>query len=250
MKGAERENDYMKILDDLLTTLKSGEIVKDIRQGPFQTAVLTHNCGLAATLRDYSHHQDNAPVREAGTLIGKEALEIAQIAYSPSLLEATIGMATVNSLLEVDERRCVSLNAKDLLAEKGKGRKVALIGHFPFVAELRRVVDKLWVLEQYPHEGDSDASEAESLVPQADVVGITGTAFTNHTIEYLLGLCRPDAYVIILGGTAPLSPVLFNYGVDAISGTKVVNPEAVLHCVSQGATFRQIKGIKLLTMKR
>jgi len=240
----------MKILDDLLTTLKSGEIVKDIRQGPFQTAVLTHNCGLAATLRDYSHHQDNAPVREAGTLIGKEALEIAQMAYSPSLLEASIGMAAINSLLEVDERHCVSLNAKDLLAEKGKGKKVALIGHFPFVAELRRVVSKLWVLEQHPHEGDSDASEAENLVPQADVVGITGTAFANHTIEYLLGLCRPDAYVIILGGTAPLSPVLFNYGVDAISGTKVVNPEAVLHCVSQGATFRQIKGIKLLTMKR
>ncbi|GAI58330.1 unnamed protein product, partial [marine sediment metagenome] len=32
MKGAERENDYMKILDDLLTTLRSGGIVKDIRQ--------------------------------------------------------------------------------------------------------------------------------------------------------------------------------------------------------------------------
>jgi len=250
MAGAERENDYMKILDDLLTTLKSGEIVKDIRQGPFQTAVLTHNCGLAATLRDYSHHQDNAPVKEAGTLIGKEALEIAQMAYSPNLLEASIGMATINSLLEVDEGRCVSLNAKDLLDEKGKGRKVALIGHFPFVAELRRVVSKLWVLEQHPQEGDFAQSEAGNLVPQADVVGITGTAFANHTIEYLLGLCRPDAYVIILGGTAPLSPVLFNYGVDAISGTKVVNPEAVLHCVSQGATFRQLKGIKLLTMKR
>jgi len=240
----------MKILDDLLTTLRRGEIVKDIRQGPFQTAVLTHNCGLATTLRDYSHHQDNAPVKEAGRLIGKGALEIAQMAYSPSLLEASIGMATINSLLDIDLGRCVSLNAKDLLAEKGKGRKVALIGHFPFVAELRRVVSELWVLEQHPQEGDFTQSEVGNLVPQADVVGITGTAFTNHTIEHLLGLCRPEAYVIILGGTAPLSPVLFNYGVDAISGTKVVNPEVVLRCVSQGATFRQVKGVRLLTMRR
>ena len=240
----------MKILDDLLATLRQGEVVKDIRQGPFQTAVLTHSCGLASTPHDYGYHQGDASVREAGTLIEKEALKVAQMAYSSSLLEAAIGMATINSLLEVDEGRCVSLNARDLLAEKGKGKKVALIGHFPFIPELRRVSKELWVIEQHPREGDFAEGEAESLVPQADVVGITGTAFTNHTIERLLNLCRPEAYVVILGGTAPLSPVLFDYGVDAISGTKVVNPEIVLRCVSQGATFRQIKGIRLLTMRK
>lgn len=240
----------MKILNDLLTTLRQGDVVKDIRQGTFQTAVLTHNCGLASTLHSHGHHQDVAPVKEAGTLIGKRALEVAQMAHSPSLLEATIGMATINSLLEVDEGKCVHLNAKDLLAERGEGKQVALIGHFPFVPELRRVVKELWVIEQHPREGDFAEGKAENLLPRADVIGITGTAFTNHTIEHLLSLCHPKAYVIILGGTTPLSPVLFDYGVDAISGTKVIDPEAVLRCVSQEATFRQIKGIRLLTMKR
>lgn len=240
----------MKILDDLLNTLRQGELVKDIRQGPFQTAVLTHNCGLASTLYDYSHHQIDAPVKKAGSLIGKGALEIAQMVYSPSLLEAAIGMAAINSLLKVDEGRCLSLNAGNLLAEKGRSKKIALIGHFPFVPELHRVAKELWVIEQHPQKEDFTEDKAENLIPQADVVGITGTAFTNHTIEYLLGLCRPEAYVIVLGPTTPLSSVLFNYGVDAISGTKVVNSEAVLRCVSQGATFRQIEGIRLLTMKR
>lgn len=241
----------MKILDDLLSTLKKEAIVRDIRQGTFQTAVLTNSCGLASTPHDHGHHQQEAPVKEAGVLmIGRTALELARMAYSSSLLEAAIGMATINSLLEVDERRCLSLNASNLLAEKGRGKKVAIIGHFPFVPELRQVVRRLWVIEQHPQEGDFAETEAKSLVPQADVVGITGTAFTNHTIEYLLGLCRPEAYVVILGGTSPLSPVLFDYGVDAISGTKVVDIEATLQCVSQGATFRQMKGIRLLTMKR
>jgi len=240
----------MKILDDLLNTLRQGEIVKDIRQGPFQTAVLTYSCGLASTLYDYGYHHGDAPVKEAGRLIGKEALEIAQMAYSPGLLEAAIGMAAINSLLEVDEGHCLSLNAGDLLASKGKNKKIALIGHFPFVAELRRVAKELWVIEQHPQEEDFAEDKAESLIPQADVVGITGSAFTNHTVEHLLSLCRPEAYVIILGPTTPLSPVLFNYGVDAISGTKVVNSEAVLRCVSQGATLRQIEGVRLLTMKR
>ena len=84
--------------------------------------------------------------------------------------------------------------------------------------------------------------------PQADVVGITGTAFTNHTIEHLLGLCDPRAYVVILGGTTPLSPVLFDHGISAISGTQVNDPKTVLLCVGQGASFRQIRGVKLLTM--
>jgi uncharacterized protein (DUF4213/DUF364 family) len=63
-------------------------------------------------------------------------------------------------------------------------------------------------------------------------------------------MCNPNAYVVVLGDTAPLSPVLFDYGIDAVSGTRVIEPETVLDCVSQGATFRQIRGIKLLTMER
>ena len=180
----------------------------------------------------------------------KDTAELVQMAYSSSPLEAAIGMATINSLIEVDEKRCTQLNAGDLLAEKGRDKKVAIVGHFPFVPQLREVVKELWVIEKNPREGDFTEVASEELIPQADVVGITGTAFTNHTIERLLGMCNPQAYVVILGDTAPLSPVLFDYGIDAISGTKVVEPETVLRCVSQGATFRQIEGIRLLTMKR
>ncbi|MBW2353121.1 MAG: hypothetical protein JRF51_07810, partial [Deltaproteobacteria bacterium] len=42
----------------------------------------------------------------------------------------------------------------------------------------------------------------------------------------------------------------FDYGVDAISGTRVVDPGLALRCVSQGANFRQMRGIRLLTMVR
>ena len=127
---------------------------------------------------------------------------------------------------------------------------MAIIGHFPFIPRLRTVVSELWVIERNPQEGDFAETEADKLLPQADVVGITGTAFTNQTIESLLSLCKSNAYVVVLGGTAPLSPVLFDYGVNAVSGTRVIDPETVLRCVSQGATFRQIKGVRLLTIER
>jgi uncharacterized protein len=240
----------MKIIDDLLSTLNYESPVKDVRQGPFQTAVLTRYCGLASTPHDPGPHHDQTPVKEAGLLLEKDAKQLAHMANSLSPVESAIGMATINSLIEVDEQRCMELNAGDLLEKKGEGKRVAIVGHFPFIPRLRKVVRDLWVIEKNPQEGDFTEAEAENLIPQADVVGITGTAFTNHTIEHLLELCNPKAYVVILGGTAPLSPVLFDYGIDAISGTKVIEPETVLRCVSQGATFRQLKGVRLLTMRR
>jgi len=240
----------MRIIDDMLSSLDYKASVRDIRQGAFQTAVLTRGCGLASTPHDPGPHHSQTPVKEPGLLLDKDVLILARMALSPSPLEAAIGMATINSLIDVDEQRCTELNAGDLLPKKGEGKKVAIIGHFPFVPKLRRVVRELWVIERNPQEGDFAEAESEKLVPQADVVGITGTAFTNQTIERLLSLCKPNAYVVVLGGTAPLSPVLFDYGVDAISGTLVTEPETVLCCVSQGATFRQIKGVRLLTMER
>jgi len=245
-----RKNSSMQIIDDLLATFNYDATARDIRQGPFQTAVLTRGCGLASTPHDPGPHHSQTPVNEAGLLMEKDVLALARLALSPSPLEAAIGMATINSLIEIDEQRCTELNAGDLLAKKGEGKRVAIVGHFPFVPQLHVVARKLWVIERNPQEGDFTEAESEGLLPQADVVGITGTAFTNHTIESLLSLCKSNAYVVVLGGTAPLSPVLFDYGVSAISGTKVIDSETVLRSVSQGATFRQIKGVRLLTMEK
>ncbi len=58
---------------------------------------------------------------------------------------------------------------------------------------------------------------------QADIVAITGSALINHSIERLLNLCRPESFVVVLGPTTPLSPVLFDHGVDVICGTRVVD---------------------------
>lgn len=245
-----RTNSSMRIINDVLATLNYDSTVIDIRQGPFQTAVLTRGCGLASTPHDPGPHHSQIPVKEAGFLLDKDVLALARMALSPNPVEAAIGMAAINSLLEVDEHRCTELNAGNLLARKGEGKRVAIVGHFPFVPQLRAVAERLWVIEKNPQEGDFTEAESERIIPQADIIGITGTAFTNHTIEHLLGLCDPKAYVVILGGTAPLSPILFDYGVSAISGTLVIDPETVLRCVSQGATFRQIKGVRLLTMAR
>lgn len=240
----------MKILDDLISILNFNATVKDIRQGVFHTGVLTRNCGLAATLPKDALRQKPPMVKEPGLLSNKSALELAQLAYSQSLLEAAIGMATINSLIEIEDNSCIELNAADLIVEKGKGKRIAVVGHFPFIPRIHEYSKELWVLEKNPKKGDFNEAEAGNLIPLADVVAITGAAITNHTLDYLLEFCRPDAYVILLGDTAPLSPNLFDYGVDALCGTKVVDSDLALQCISQGANFRQIRGVKRLTMMK
>jgi len=240
----------MSILDDLISILNFDATVKDIRQGVFHTGVLTRNCGLAATLPRDALRQEPPMIKEPGFLLDKNPRELVQLAYSRSILEAAIGMAAINSLLEIEEDGCIELNAGILIKEKGRDKNIAVVGHFPFIPQIREIAKEVWVMEKNPKEGDHPETEADKLIPQADLVAITGTALTNHTLDHLLGLCSPGAYVILLGDTAPLSSVLFDCGVNAISGTMVANPELALRCVSQGANFRQIKGVKRLTMVR
>ena len=75
---------------------------------------------------------------------------------------------------------CRELNAAELILEKGVGKNVAVIGHFPFLPRIRDRVKALWVIEKNPREGDFGENEADRRVPQADAVAITGTALTNH----------------------------------------------------------------------
>ena len=124
----------MKVLGDLISTLNTEAEVRDIRLGLFHTAVLTRNCGLAATLPRDALRQEQPSVKEPGRLLEKSAPELARMAYSDNILEAAIGMAAINSLLEVNDEQCRELNAGELIAGKGKGKKVAIVGHFPFIA--------------------------------------------------------------------------------------------------------------------
>jgi hypothetical protein len=234
----------------VISTLDFSASVEDIRIGMFHTAVVSRRCGLAASLPHDALRQGPPLVREPGLLADKPPGELAHLAHSGSLLEAAVGMATINSLLGIDFEACREINAAELILKNGEGRNVAVVGHFPFLPRVREKAYRLWVIEKNPMEGDLPERAADTLIPQADVVGITGTALTNHTLEHLLELCSPRAYVVILGDTAPLSPLLFDYGVDAVCGTAVVDTEQALRCVSQGANFRQIRGTKRLALQK
>ena len=239
----------MKIIESLFASLSEDAPVRSILVGAHWTVVCSRYCGLAATLQG-DHPHGHTQVRDVGSLHTKSARELAEYARSTDLLEASIGVAALNSLLEMDESLAVEINASEVLADRGRGKNVALIGHFPFIPQLRQEAKQLWVLEQRPTEDEYPAEAAPQLLPQADVVAITGSTLINHTLDGLLNLVQPGATVMVLGPSTPLSPLLFEYGATIISGTRVVDEATVLCTVGQGAVFRQVGGVKLLTFSR
>jgi uncharacterized protein (DUF4213/DUF364 family) len=237
----------MALIDELLSNLPQDIPIREVLVGVHWTVVCSLRCGMASTIPGDKPH-GHEKVRSVGQLHKLSAHELADFARSDNPLEASLGVAAINSLLEIDEGRAVTLNAADLLVSRGQGMDIALVGHFPFIPRLRQVAHRLSVIEQHPSPGEYPPEAAVELIPQAQVVALTGSALINHTLDQLLSLCRPEALVVILGPSTPLSPVLFDRGATLISGTVVLDESAVLRTVGQGANFQQVEGVRLVTI--
>lgn len=242
----------MSIIDDLLKSLPTEQVdLRDVRIGPFWTVVWTERgAGLASTQRDVHTPHGHSLIRWAGDLLDHSAQALAGLLRSESPMETGLGMAAVNALLEVDEAALTDRNASQEIIHRGEGKRVVIVGHFPFIPSVRRAVGHLDVLEIDPGPGELPPAAAARVIPRADVVAITGTSLLNRTFDGLVQLCRPDAFVLMLGPTTPLSPLLFDYGVDLIAGTQVIDPVTALTVASQGAIFRQMRGVRLVTMTK
>jgi uncharacterized protein (DUF4213/DUF364 family) len=239
-----------KPVEALLDALPPDPIpVSRVIIGVHWTLVCSKFCGLGSTLIGETQH-GHSPVRDAGSLHQKSAQELAHWILSDNLLEASLGIAALNSLIEVDENRLRELNAAEVIARESKNKNLVVVGHFPFVGQLKTITANCWVIEKRPYGDDFPEEAAKEFIPQADVIAITGTAFINHTIDGLLALCRPAAQVMILGPSTPLSPLLFDYGVSFLSGSCVTDADAAIETIQQGATFQQVKGVRLVTLSK
>ncbi len=240
----------------LLPTLPEGELL-DVQIGLYWTAVVASvngkiRCGLAATVGDEAHHYTAEPsVARAGRLTELSARELADYVHSTHPPEVSLGLATVNALLPPHPDLWVELHSKDIIARLGVDRTVVMIGHFPYVPELRPKVRRLIVLEQHPQDAeDLPAERAPEIVPQADILVMTAMTLINRTFDNLIALRRPDAPVVIVGPTTPLTPLLFEMGAEVLSGAVVEQPQAVIRALKEGANFHQLRqrGVRLVSM--
>lgn len=238
------------VLEAIIEGLKTDAPVKQVLIGRHWTAVVSRACGLASSMSQEctTHDFDEG---DGKSLTEFTAFELARYALLDDTHKASLGLAAINSLIEVDPALCVAIDGSEILMKKGQAKNVSIIGHFPFVDDVREVAANVWVMEKWQREGDYPAEAAQKFLPISDIVVISSTTLINHTIEGLLALCPQHALKMLLGPTTPLSEVLFEYGIDFLSGTRVTDAVRVLGSISEGCHFRQLKkrgGVELLTL--
>ncbi|MFN2136140.1 MAG: Rossmann-like domain-containing protein [Candidatus Promineifilaceae bacterium] len=245
----------IKLIDDLLAVISDGD-VQQIVIGMHWTAVVIDvageiRCGLASTLMGSQPHGE-VDVPQAGRLQQLAGQELAMLAAADSLTLRSVGMAAINALLPPLPDQWQEINAEHVIAAAGKEKNVVLVGHFPFISRLRSQVGQLFVLEQNPGPDEYPAEAALELVPEADVLAITSMTLLNGTLDELLALRRKESRTLLLGPSTPMHPLLFDYGLEMLSGATVTAIEPVLHLIQQGAVFRQVRqgGVRLVTMVR
>jgi hypothetical protein len=218
----------------------------------FFTAVRSYRLGLSMTLTDQAIFPGavHSVVRHMGKIETCSLDELLSWTESPQPIERSVGMAALNSCLPFTGLSFFEGNALDLAAEWGRGKHVVIVGHFPHLERIKSTARRMDILEKRPQPGDLPAEEAARVIPQADVVAMTGVTCLNDTIEELLSYKKPGARFIALGPTIPLSPVLFEAGVDVVGGAWVDDENTALPMMAQGATARVLQGIRYVLLPR
>ncbi|MDR1607515.1 MAG: DUF364 domain-containing protein [Deltaproteobacteria bacterium] len=156
----------------------------------------------------------NPPPSPVGLSLGT----VAQWVKSWDFSQAAVGLAAINAAINASAASLAGPkgDAFDFYQEEIKGKKVAVIGHFPYLNRYRKICD-LAILERVPQPGDLPDAAAEYLLPEMDYVFVTGSAVINKTLPRLLELAE-KAVVAVVGPSTPLTPLLFDYGISALAG--------------------------------
>lgn len=165
--------------------------------------------------------------------------EYAKAIKSWNLSEASMAMAACNAYYNskerMDELSCHE--PYENYCTHGlnmSGAKIALVGHLTVTEEMQNQAENIYILEKTPQPGDYPDSACDYILPQCDIVIITGSAIINKTLPHLLELCKNATCTILVGPSVPMCPELLDFGIDRLSGMVVENKKDMIAQVLSG----------------
>ncbi len=248
-----------KMYDELIAGIPEDVIVDDCIHGTVWTWLSAGPyCGVALTVK-----VESMPRMSAASPVGRSLREVAEGAKSWNFMEASEGMAAINAFYNTFEKmkelgasgpgldegqgdvQAEDIMSADMATRKKKNpfdhpeelspdAKVAVVGHFPHIEKKLDGKCILSILERDPSAGDLPDSACEFIMGEQDYAFITGMTFINKTLPRLLQLCGHNTRVSLVGPSVPLSPSVFNYGADELSGFCVTDPELARRLISDG----------------
>jgi len=220
----------------------------------------TGHVGICYSLLDEQAAHCCRIARRAGSLAGSPAIELARLARSWDLSESVVGVAALNALSQMvlsEERYVIEEgNFIDYVVARVRATDtVAVVGNMrPLVDALQGKVERLYVFERSPRFFDDytlpDVA-CEELLPEADVVLVTGSAIANKTIDRVLELSRRAREIGVVGPSVGLVPdPLFKRGVKVVGTIKPIDADRLLQIIEEGGGTPHIKpAVKFINVR-
>jgi len=231
---------------------------KDIRIGVFYTGVVlsSGHAGMSYTpVQEIPEAvccpRSHAKMPAAGELLNMQIAGLMDYALDDNALKAAVGMATLNALSAIllAEDACrykpsAYGNALDLV-EITSEDTVAMIGAFPpFIKRIREITKNLFVIDKNPKVvGKEDtfkiesADRLEEIIPQANIIVITGVTLVNHTLGPILELAERATEIVVAGPTASVYPEpLFKRGVTVLGGVRITDAARMIHLIGEAGS--------------
>lgn len=225
--------------------------ISDVRAGIYLTAVLLSDgsCGVATTMAN-SHHECSKDRRDFGdfTPLKIRGQKVADLFDSEkeSGLIMTLKIAVLNALSsaiikEPDYRILTDTDPIDLIPS-GPGLKITLVGAFhSYIKRIAESGSELKVLEldeKALANGQEQyyipAKEYQKVIPESDIIIITGMTLVNNTIDGLLSSVPGNATVIVTGPSGSIFPdIFFKYNVKIVGATRVTRPDLLFEIVGE-----------------
>ena len=253
-EGKKEETEILPTLvnalkNDLGPALKDVE-VKDVRIGLAYIGVLLSEKNYGGVACTPLYEFSGCPALGfAGSLKGKTADKVLELALSKNPLEAAIGIATANALshmlLDTKPEKFPTSNVDILDLIKPEDR-VAMVGYFgPLVPKILKITEKLTILEKREIESPKTltlpSEKAREVLPVSDVVILSASTLANRTFDELLSLGGAAREVVLLGPSSPLYPApFFERGITAVMGTRIFDPMTMLTIVSEAGGTKKL----------
>ena len=192
-------------------------------------------------------------LKNAGSLIGLPAQEVLDWADESNLAQAAVGVAAINAIL--NQRFEAGANIVQAVSCTDE-QVVGMVGDFcPLVGKFQNAKE-LYIFDREAEKRPGrqvilPEEKEEELLPQCDLVVLTGTSFINKTADHVLDLCRHAKEIIIVGASTPMCPeVLGGCGVTALAGTRITDADAALRIVAQGGGGMDFSRVSLKLFER
>ena len=216
------------LYDALIEGIPENEPLDDVLSTHYGAIAMSRgNIGLS----EFRDEWDTRPMNDSGDKTKKTLRELAAGVKSWNFTEAAMGVAAMNAyynspamaekngLLLSSQSRVEDRNADPFIAhqKEAMGKKVVVLGHFPYMEKLLTPVCDLYIVDRFPWRGDYPETAVDYLVPGSDMVFIGVMYFLEKSLPHILELAG-DAYVGLVGPVTVMSPILFDYGVDELDG--------------------------------